>query len=48
MRTIEKIEKEMRDESVKEAPDDAKLYALQDERNALMAGQPDADAEGPA
>lgn len=38
-RTIEQIEAEMRAESVKEAPDDAKLYALQDERNALMAGE---------
>lgn len=35
-RTVEQIEDEMRAESQMPAPDDAKLYALQDERDTLM------------
>lgn len=37
-RTVEWLEDEMRAESVKDAPDDALLYALQDERDALLEG----------
>lgn len=35
-RTVAQIENEMRAESQMMHPDDAKLYALQDERNALL------------
>jgi hypothetical protein len=38
-RTVAEVEDEMRAESVQPHPDDARLYALQAERDALLAGE---------
>lgn len=38
-RTVAEIEGEMRAESLQPHPDDARLYALQAERDALLAGE---------